>query len=104
MRITGNEKLDPDFTKMKKHTRVLGTVAREDMYENICQDWRLSRINPVCENCGKNQSYHIVMAYYQIIPFIKISKTYHIVCDACGEKIELDFQEYLKAKEVMVQG
>lgn len=102
MRITGNEKLDPDFSKMEKHTRVLGTVAREDMFESHSQDWRLPRINPVCENCGKNRSYHIVMAYYQFIPLIKMSKTYHIVCGSCGEKIELDHQEYLKVKPVMV--
>ena len=103
MWVTGNDKLDPDFSKMKKHTRVLGYVPRSKMFTDHTQEWLLPRINPVCENCGKNQSYHIVMAYYRIIPLIKMSKTYHIVCSSCGEKIELELQEYLMLKPVMIR-
>jgi len=103
MRVTGNDKLDPDFSKMKQYTLVLGTITRDNMITRNSQKWILPRINPVCENCGKNQSYHIVMAYYRIIPLIKIKKTYHIVCSSCGEKIELDFQEYVKIKPAIIQ-
>lgn len=101
MRVTGNDKLDPDFSRIKKYTQVLGSVTRDNMFTNNSQDWLLPRINPVCENCNKNQKYYIVMAYYKIFPLIKISKTYHIVCSSCGEKIELDLQEYLKVKPVI---
>jgi hypothetical protein len=99
VRITGSEKLDPDFSKIKRLTRPLGIIFRKNLYApGSSREWLLPRINPVCENCGQNQTHQVVMEYHCIIPFLKLSKRYHLICSECSEKIELDYGEYLKLK------
>lgn len=98
MRITGNEKLDPDFSKIKRSSSPLGVISRKNLYEPGSQEWLLPRIDPVCENCGQNETHQVVLEYHSIIPFVKQSKRYHLICSACSEKIELEYREYLKIK------
>lgn len=101
MRITGNDKLDPDFSSMKKTKKILGIISIEDMKQPDTLQWLLPRINPRCEICNDNQAYQVELQYYSLLPLINFAKTYHLVCNSCGDTIELDYQEYLRVKSVM---
>jgi hypothetical protein len=104
MRITGNRELDPDFSKVKRSAKILGTIAERDLYAPGSKDWLIPRINPQCDNCGSKDPHQITMSYHTFpLPFIKQRKRYHIVCAHCGESVELEYAEFLKIKPHMVK-
>ena len=103
-RITGSGKLDPDFSKIKRSTQLLGTIAERDLYAPGSKEWLIPRINPLCENCGSKEPHQIVMSYHSFpLPLIKQRKRYHIICSHCGESVELEYAEFLKIKPYLVK-
>ncbi len=102
MRITGNGNLDPDFSRIKRKEKLLFEIKSHNLYESYPSRWILDRIDPSCENCSKGDSFVVVMKYLPgflgVIPFVKLSKRFYILCNNCGEEIELEYWEYLKLK------
>lgn len=101
MRITGNEKLDPDFSKIKKKKVTLGHIWSEDLYDKEASERRIGRVDQICENCKKEGKYEITMSSRPLFGFfepIRQSKEYHIACMECGETVELEYSEFLKVK------
>ena len=100
-RITGNEKLDPDFSKIKWKEKKLGILRQRDLYKPGSQEWLLPRINPSCENCGENKGYDLLLLYRSILVFFKVTKRIHLVCPECSENVELDYKEYATIEPFM---
>lgn len=79
-----------------------GTVfANQIKYNPI-----LSRIDPYCENCGQDYSYHI---HTKKLPernnnFLEVllsrQTRYYISCPKCKFVMELDYKEYKELKKI----
>lgn len=79
---------------------LLGKVLVEQLkYDNEGRRI-LERISPLCTICNKNNYYNIYK-FYEYDPEIKlfiVSSNYAAICPVCGDKIELDFEEFLTLK------
>jgi len=83
---------------VQRETKLIGRVKQSQMYRSGTQEWLLPRINPKCEICHKNDHYNLIETYvkpFLVLPFGKWHRIIKIVCPACTETIELDFDEYL---------
>jgi hypothetical protein len=81
-------------------TKLIGKVFVMQMTFEDEDRWLLKRISPMCTNCNKNKFYYIYKDY-DFDPNFKlfiVGSNYAIVCPVCGERIELDFQEFLSLK------
>ncbi len=84
-------------------TKIIGKVFYEQMYLEEGK-WILPRISPKCEKCDNNDYYNIsrssnMQVFY--IPIVKHDLIYSIICSNCGERIELEFDEYLIIEPLM---
>jgi hypothetical protein len=87
--------------KLKREVRHLGRITSENMYGEKERGWLLPRINPLCENFGKNTYHNVDVTYtkpFIVLPWGMANKVYRIVCPECGETIELDVEEYAVLK------
>lgn len=87
--------------KLEREVKQLGSIAKADMVQTNGVDWLLPRINPACENCGRNDDYNIDVTYtrpFIVSPWGMANRIYRIVCPECRETIELDAVEYAALK------